>query len=99
MLKKIMATIMATLLCCSSVLVADDNFEADLLSGDTKSACEAILCLSSAERPEECAPSLNRYFSINAKKWKDTIKKRENFLKLCPASGDVDTKKLSKSSN
>lgn len=91
---------LALLLCSPFTLVAsDDSFEADLLGGDERLACEAILCLSSGERPTECSASLSRYFSISAKKWKDTIKKREKFLKLCPASGDVDTKKLSKSSN
>ena len=57
---------------------------ANELTGDTKLSCEAILCLSSSQRPNECNPSLNRYFSINAKKWKDTVSKRKNFLKLCP---------------
>ena len=55
-------------------------------TGDTRLACEAVLCLASGTRPSECAPSLNRYFSISARKLKDTIKKRANFLKLCPAS-------------
>ena len=47
---------------------------ANELTGDTKLACEAILCLSSSEKPHECDPAINRYFSIKAKKWKDTIK-------------------------
>jgi len=38
------------------------------LSGDTKLACEAILCLSSGTRPSECAPSIRRFFSIKHKK-------------------------------
>jgi|GEM_PF-320833 len=54
------------------------------LSGDTKLSCEALLCLASPIKPSECAPSLARYFGISAKKWKDTIAKRKNFLKLCP---------------
>lgn len=58
----------------------------DELTGDIRLACEALLCLSSSERPNECAPSLSRYFSISAKKWKDTVKKRRNFLNLCPTS-------------
>lgn len=62
-------------------------FIPDNLTGDTKLACEAILCLSSATRPSECAQSLSRYFSINAKKWADTVRKRRNFLKLCPVDG------------
>lgn len=54
------------------------------LTGDTKLACEAILCLSTGTRPAECAPSIARYFSISAKKWVDTIAKRKSFLNLCP---------------
>ena len=62
--------------------------ELAMLTGDVRLSCEAILCLSSSEKPSECQPSLNRYFSIKAKKLKDTIKKRKNFLKLCPVSDE-----------
>ena len=62
-----------------------DNQE---LSGDTKLACEAILCLSSGTRPGECGPSLSRYFGISHKKWKDTVKSRRNFLNQCPTVGE-----------
>ena len=63
------------------------TFTPENLTGDAGLACEAILCLSSAIRPSECAASLSRYFSINAKKWADTVRKRRNFLKLCPVDG------------
>ncbi|RBQ27644.1 TrbM/KikA/MpfK family conjugal transfer protein [Arcobacter sp. CECT 9188] len=81
MLKKIVIG----LLLSSSLL-----FSNDLLTGDTKLSCEAILCLSSSTRPSECSPSLSRYFSINHKKWSDTIKARGNFLKLCPVGSDAE---------
>lgn len=58
------------------------------LEGDTRLACEAILCLSSGTRPSECSPSLSRYFGIKKKKLSDTLKARLNFLELCPASED-----------
>lgn len=58
------------------------------LSGDTKLACEAILCLSSGTRPGECGPALSRYFGISKKKWKDTVKARRNFLNQCPVVGE-----------
>ncbi|MCT7910707.1 TrbM/KikA/MpfK family conjugal transfer protein [Arcobacter lacus] len=84
-MKKILILITLTLFA-----FANDT-QIDLLTGDTKLSCEAILCLSSSTRPSECNPSLDRYFSINAKKWKDTVKKRKNFLKLCPVGGaDID---------
>lgn len=61
------------------------------LTGNTKLACEAILCLSSDTRPSECNPSLKRYFGISHKKWRDTVKARKNFLNLCPTA-DADSK-------
>lgn len=61
---------------------ADDG----LFTGDTRLACEAILCLSSGTRPGECAAPLRRYFSINHRKLSDTLKARRNFLSICPAA-------------
>lgn len=58
----------------------------ELLSGSTRLACEAILCLATGSSPSECRPSLHRYFSITARKMSDTIKKRRNFLDLCPVA-------------
>ncbi|MFD1244004.1 TrbM/KikA/MpfK family conjugal transfer protein [Paralysiella testudinis] len=60
----------------------------DLLTGDVRLACEAVLCLSSGTRPNECAPSLRRYFDITRKKLSDTISARHDFLQLCPASNE-----------
>ena len=60
----------------------------DELTGDTKLACEALLCLSSSERPSECSPSLHRYFNISHKHLKDTLNARKAFLSLCPAVDD-----------
>lgn len=55
-------------------------------TGDVKLACEALLCLSSGSRPSECSPSIQKYFSITAKKMSDTIKERKSFLNLCPTA-------------
>ena len=60
----------------------------EVLTGDVRLACEAVLCLSSGDRPSECAPSIKRYFSIRHKKLGDTLKARRNFLKMCPASSE-----------
>ena len=38
--------------------------QAEELTGDTKLACEALLCLSSGTRPGECNESIKKYFSI-----------------------------------
>ena len=66
-----------------------DNQE---LTGDTKLACQAIICLSSGMRPGECSPALSRYFGISHKKWKDTVKARRNFLNQCPTVGEEPSK-------
>jgi hypothetical protein len=55
-------------------------------SGDTRLACEAILCLSTGQRPNECSPALSRYFSINHRRLSDTLRARGDFLNLCPAA-------------
>lgn len=66
-------------------------------TGDVKLACEAILCLSSGQRPSECSPSLDRYFGIKKRKLSDTISARLNFLNQCPtASYDNNMKSLVK---
>lgn len=61
---------------------------ADEFTGDTKLACEALLCLSTSTRPGECAPSLARYFGINHKKLSDTMNARRSFLQLCPTASE-----------
>ncbi|MBK7677435.1 MAG: conjugal transfer protein TrbM [Candidatus Accumulibacter sp.] len=58
----------------------------EVLTGDTRLACEATLCLATGTRPGECAPSLSRYFSIHKRKWSDTVRARASFLSLCPVS-------------
>jgi hypothetical protein len=65
-------------------LAAPPTQAADVLTGDKKLACEAILCLSSGDRPSECSPALSRYFSIKKDFWKDTVKARRKFLNKCP---------------
>lgn len=73
----------------SAVLFATPASAQAVLGGDERLACEALLCLSSGTRPQECAPALSRYFSIGGKKWGDVLRGRTNFLNLCPvASSD-----------
>lgn len=61
----------------------------EVLTGDTRLACEAILCLSSGVQPSECTPSLDRYFGISFDDWFDTIRARLAFLELCPVSNQT----------
>ncbi|MBZ7936312.1 conjugal transfer protein TrbM [Campylobacter sp. B0100352/1] len=79
---------------CLSVITLSNVFADDVLTGDTRLACEAILCLSSGTRPAECASSLAKYFSIHFKKpWK-TIDARKSFLNLCPVQNDTNVEDL-----
>ena len=80
----------------ASAAPANPATQPDLLTGDTKLACEAILCLSSGTRPSECNPSLQRYFSIHHKKPHKTIQARQDFLNLCPTSGEKGIKELNR---
>ncbi|MGR7329315.1 TrbM/KikA/MpfK family conjugal transfer protein [Klebsiella aerogenes] len=64
------------------------NNDNQLLTGEVRLSCEAILCLSTSKTPGECNEALSHFYSINAKKLKDKIKKRKKFLSLCPASSE-----------
>ncbi|WP_211831057.1 TrbM/KikA/MpfK family conjugal transfer protein [Kistimonas asteriae] len=63
---------------------ANADNSANLLQGDQRLACEAILCLSTGQPPSECKPALERYFGIRHKKpWKQA-RARQDFLNMCP---------------
>ena len=68
--------------------------KADVFTGDTRLACEAILCLSTGNRPSECAPSIRHFFSISLRRWSRTLRARRNFLNLCPDIGTPDMQQL-----
>lgn len=74
--------------------LSKDKIKEDLLTGDTKLACEAILCLSTGSRPNECQPSIHKYFSIRHKRMSSTINARKDFLKQCPSSNEKDMPQL-----
>ncbi|CUU72433.1 cpp45 [Campylobacter hyointestinalis subsp. hyointestinalis] len=80
----------AVLILSLGVIFVSRLFGEDILTGDRRTACEVLLCLSSGTRPSECNPPLARFFSIKFKKpWK-TLQARRNFLKLCPTdTGDT----------
>ncbi|MGE8657044.1 MAG: TrbM/KikA/MpfK family conjugal transfer protein [Achromobacter sp.] len=82
---RLWAPILFVLLFSSSSVFAQPP-SPDLLTGDKRLACEAIMCLSSGTRPSECASSLSRYFGIHKRKLSKTISARHDFLKLCPAA-------------
>lgn len=78
--------ILAPLALVGMLIATPANSNDSLFTGDVRSACEAILCLSSGSRPSECTPSLKKYFSISHRKLSDTLKARRNFLSMCPAA-------------
>lgn len=65
--------------------IRDGMVESGTLGGDTRAACEALMCLMApGSLPHECDPPLQRYFSIKHKKWRDTANARQSFLDQCP---------------
>lgn len=73
-----------------------NHSQAEELTGETRLACEAVLCLSSSLRPSACSPALRHYFDIKRYRkgvlnWGKTINARKAFLGLCPASSSTDT--------
>lgn len=94
MLKQANNTIAKLTASMMAVFLWNTSQAQDVLTGDTRLACEAILCLSSGVRPGECAPSLARYFGINHKRWSDTVRDRINFLNLCPSGNEIGMPEL-----
>jgi hypothetical protein len=82
-------TLLASAALASALSMSAPASAQNVLTGDTRLACEAVLCLATGTRPSECMPSLRRYFSISSKKLKDTIRGRLNFLNLCPVSNQT----------
>jgi len=55
------------------------------LEGDTRLACECLLCLSAGpQAPKECQTALMKYYLIQGTSPFQTLVKRRNFLQLCP---------------
>jgi hypothetical protein len=70
-----------------------NSAQAQEMNSVTQLACEAVLCLSTPDRPAECAASISHYFGIvMSKPWK-TLQARKNFLKLCPDVSEADANK------
>ena len=83
-MKKMLFLGSAMTLLFSEVAFAQVTASADYLTGDTRLACEAILCFSTSQRPSECNASIRKYFSIKKKKPHKTRKARKEFLNMCP---------------
>lgn len=75
-----------TLLAAIAFSATGSTYTQELLTGDTRLACEAIMCLAAGSQPSECTPAIQRYFSIVRKKFSETLKARSDFLQMCPAA-------------
>ena len=82
-------SLVASVAVTAAALFSAPSASAQVLTGDTRMACEAVLCLATGVRPAACAASLARYFSISFRRFTDTIRGRVNFLNLCPASNET----------
>ena len=78
---KIKAMVAATAFAVSLPISASAQ---EVLTGDTRLACEAVLCLAAPTRPTECVASIAKYFSISLRRFSQTLRARRNFLSLCP---------------
>lgn len=56
----------------------------DLFTGDRRLACEAVLCLASGLPPQECQPSLRRYFSIQLRQARQHGARARQFPAVMP---------------
>ena len=58
--------------------------QAQVLTGDTRLSCEALVCLSAVgNAPGECSRALAKYEAMKAQLWFNPMA-LYNFLKLCP---------------
>ena len=88
-------TILASAVLIAGTLLAPSTGNTEsTLSGDTRIACEAMLCLSSPQRPSECNDALRKYFSIKFKKWSKTNRARRRFLNLCPLHNEPSSTQM-----
>ena len=60
------------------------NAQAQVLTGDARLACEALLCLGAVgSAPGQCSAALAKYEAMKAKLWFNPLAVY-NFLKGCP---------------
>ncbi len=89
-MKKLLVAI-SCFIAIGSVHAEDDD---NLLTGDPKLACEAMLCLSTAQPPHECDPALQKFFSIKRTRSANTRKDRRKFLSQCPIAKTQEVEDL-----
>ena len=74
----------ALALMVSAPIAMTSNAQAQILTGDARLACEALLCLSAVGSPPgECSKALAKYEAMKAQLWFNPLAVY-NFLKGCP---------------
>ncbi len=86
---KLQSFLASSVLAASALAASLPASAQTVLTGDTRLACEAILCLASGNRPDECEPSLRRFFDISHRRLSRTLDARRDFLNLCPTSNQT----------
>ncbi|TKB94665.1 MAG: hypothetical protein E8D41_03725 [Nitrospira sp.] len=79
---KMMWCALALMVSAQTVMVS--NAQAQILTGDARLACEALVCLSAVGSPPgECSKALAKYEAMKAQLWFNPMAVY-NFLKGCP---------------
>ena len=74
----------ASVLMLSAQIAMTSNVQAQILTGDARLACEALVCLSAVgSPPRECRKALAKYEAMKAQLWFNPLAVY-NFLKGCP---------------
>ena len=74
----------ASVLMVLAQAVVTPRSQAQVLTGDARLACEAILCLgATGSAPGECSKALAKYEAMKAQLWFNPLAVY-NFLKGCP---------------
>ena len=83
-MNRIKIMFVASVLTVLAQAVVTPRSQAQLLTGDARLACEALVCLSAVgQAPRECSKALAKYEAMKAQLWFNPMAVY-NFLKGCP---------------
>ncbi len=82
--KKLILVALAAMLASANISISHAEQKGEILTGDTRLSCEALLCLWGGKSSGECARAIRKYYSIKSWKASKTFRKRKRFLELCP---------------
>ncbi len=83
-MNRIKVIFVASVLMVLAQTVVATRLQAQVLTGDARLACEALVCLSAVgNAPGECSKALAKYEAMKAQLWFNPMAVY-NFLKGCP---------------